>query len=189
MKHKSFVGYLLLKSLIFLLVFTVLHFAYDWLHQPWVAVFSGTDESFFQHAKMGFISYSLISLVEFFILRKRINSTTGFIFSRMLSAIISPWVMFLTWYILPAIIGKALPTGLEIGYALFMTLLLGSLLILLERDTEKIEYSAAGRIIIGLLYISSWFLLSFSRSNYPGQTFSGQVEKISKGIFDHKEYV
>lgn len=158
MKSRSFFVYLVVKSLIFLVLFVILHFAYDWLHQPWLAAFSGTDESFFQHAKMGFIAYSLLSLGEFLIFRKRIGNLSGFAFSRMVSAVISPWVMFLTWYLVPAVVGKPLPNSLEIVYAIAMTLLLGILLIIIERDVEKVHFSVAARVVILLLYASSWAL-------------------------------
>lgn len=158
MKSRSFFVYVIVKSLIFLALFVILHFAYSWLPQPWVAVFSGTDESFFQHAKMGFIAYSLLSLGEFLIFRKRIANFDGFVFSRMISAVISPWVMFLTWYLVPALAGKPLPVSLEIVYAIAMTLLLGIVLAIIERDVEKVRFSAIAKALILLLYISSWAL-------------------------------
>jgi hypothetical protein len=46
--------HIIIKIVIFWVLFLILHFSYDWVKRPIVAVFSGTNESFMQHAKIAF---------------------------------------------------------------------------------------------------------------------------------------
>ncbi len=47
--------------------FLILHFLYDWLPILPVALFSGVSEAVFQHAKIAFYVYLLVSLIEILI--------------------------------------------------------------------------------------------------------------------------
>jgi hypothetical protein len=151
--------WLLVKALAFLAVFVVLHFAYDWVPTPLVAVFSGTNESFVQHAKIGFWSYSLLSMGEYLVRRKHISRMGSLACSRLLSTIFLPWAMFLLWYSAPELIGRLPGRTADIVYSNVITVVLVLLLGVLEWDTERVVYSGAARAILIALYLLSAALL------------------------------
>jgi hypothetical protein len=60
------------KSLLYLIMFSILHFGYDLTHLIFLIPFCGVNESVFQHLKMAFWSYLFTNLIEYFIERKKI---------------------------------------------------------------------------------------------------------------------
>jgi hypothetical protein len=145
---------ILVKVLIFWGLFLILHFAYDWFQNPVVAVFSGINESFLQHAKIGFISYSAASLIEFFMYGKKTGQPREFFYSRVFTSMILPWVMFAVYYIAPAFYGRPMPTiPLEIIYANIVLLIIGVIQALFELDLQKIPFSRSNRIILLILWV------------------------------------
>ncbi len=75
----------LMKAGIFLVMFSLLHFLYDWLPVPLMAVFASTDESFLQHAKIGFWAYACVSAGELLVFNKRISNKSDAVFARLLA--------------------------------------------------------------------------------------------------------
>jgi hypothetical protein len=152
-KNNSVSRQIIVKVLIFWGLFLILHFAYDWMQNPIIAVFSGINESFLQHAKIGFISYSIASLIEFFVYGKKTEQPRAFFYSRVFTSMILPWVMFAVYYIAPAFYGRPMPTiPLEIIYANIVLLIIGVILALFELDLEKISFSRFNRIILLILW-------------------------------------
>ena len=74
----------------------------DWFPGTISRIFSGIDESVFQHLKLGFWAYALAS----------IGDKGAFAFSRALSVAIVPWLIFLFWYGVAAVFGLQCPTTL-----------------------------------------------------------------------------
>jgi len=62
---------ILLKGLIFLAFFSILHFSLDLSGWAWLKPFAGINESVFQHFKMAFWAYLLASLVEYPFFKKK----------------------------------------------------------------------------------------------------------------------
>ncbi len=144
---------IIVKVLIFWVLFLILHFAYGWFPNPVVAVFSGINESFLQHAKIGFISYSIASVIEYFLYGKASKSPGDFFFARVLTSLILPWIMFAVYYIAPAFYGKPMPTiPLEIIYANIVLLIIGVILAEFERDLKTTSFSAFNRVILPVLW-------------------------------------
>ena len=96
-----------IRSFIFLCLFEALHYSYDLVPSTFFQIFSGINESFFQHWKIGYYSYIILSIGEYLIFQKRIpdENKEKFIYSHLLSAIILPMIIFIIWYIAPAIYG------------------------------------------------------------------------------------
>ena len=61
------------KIIIFQVVFLILHYLYDWFPCQVTQIFSGTNESVFQHMKIGFYSYLVVAFIEFLLIRKNIQ--------------------------------------------------------------------------------------------------------------------
>jgi hypothetical protein len=163
---------LVVKTVGFLALFVLFHFSYDFFPGRGTAVFSATSEAFFQHQKIGFISYAVASVLEFAATRKRTAAREGFLFSRMLSCVFLPWMMFLIWYLAPAFYGRPMPTdGLEILYGVLMTLVVGVMSVLLEREVEGLRFSKPLRFVIIILFLSSMILFPWFTFRLPWADF------------------
>jgi len=156
-----------LKAFLFLVSFDIFHFGYEVTKLPILKIFCGTNESIFQHLKMGFWGYFLLAVIEYFLIRKSIKDKDKFIYSRLFSTIIIPWVIVLVWYLYPAIFGRAETLFIEIIWALLATYLSGLLVIQIEREIEKISFSKASRIVIIILFVISAFLFTIFTFKLP----------------------
>ncbi|MHA1198368.1 MAG: hypothetical protein ACTSQF_03355 [Candidatus Heimdallarchaeaceae archaeon] len=157
------IGYIALKSLIFTAVFAVLHYLYYLNNNPFFQAISGKDESVFQHLKMGAFGYLFLIGIDYLIIRKRIENKSSFVFSRLLSSLLVPWIIFVIWYLAPAIIGLPLSFGWELTWAMFVVFITGIIAAIIDRNTEKLEFNLSMKIvIIGLVVLSAFILIWFS---------------------------
>ena len=148
------IGYIALKVFIFLAWFSILHFLYTEISaNPFFQAIAGTDESVFQHLKIGFFAYLFTIGFDYLIVRKKIETKDSFVFSRLLSSILVPWIIFVIWYIVPAFVGQELPLGYELAWAFFVVILTGVMVSILDENTEKIKFNLAIKIVIGLLIV------------------------------------
>ncbi len=152
-----------LKALIFLALFSLLHFGYQVTRWPYLKPFCGLNESIFQHLKMAYWAYLLTSLIEFPIAKKRKINPLNFWIPRFLSAIFLPWIIFLIWYLGPALIGKLNPSYLELIWAVTVTYLSVLSVRIIEKHFENIQLSFCFNILVFLLLIISALLyIAFS---------------------------
>lgn len=147
-----------LKALIFLAVFSLLHFGYEATRWAYLKPFFGIDESIFQHLKMAYWAYLLASLIEFPVSKKRKIKSLNFWTPRFLSAIFIPWIIFLIWYLGPALIGKLKQFYLELIWAATVTYLSALAIRIIEKPLEDIRLSFCFKILVFLLTIISAFL-------------------------------
>lgn len=148
--------YIFLRSFIFLLIFILLHFIYDWFPNVIVGIFSGINEAVWQHMKIGFYSYLISILIECVVIRKKLPNRTSFFFSRIFTAILYPWVMFILFFITRVIYPSMLPEMFEIIIAISITFISGVFSGYLQLDLAKIQY---GKRIIVLIIIMVLFLV------------------------------
>lgn len=149
----------LLKVLGYLLIFVILHFLYNWFPSPLTAVFSGLDESFIQHAKVGFFAYSLVNIFEFILSRQKGKPALHFWEVRLLSTTLLPWWMFLLWFSYPTFGGRFPAVWIDILYANLVNGILAVGLVLFEKQLEKQEFSSLLRVWVVLFYLLSLALL------------------------------
>jgi len=167
-----------LKALIFLFVFLMLHFGYELTDWTFLTPFCGTNESVFQHLKMAFWSYLLLTvLIEYPFIRKKIekrkaNKTIivigNFWYSRLLSVIMLPWIMLIVWYLLPAVYGKAESLLVDLIWVIAVTYLSCFFVGYIEKETEKIEFRLSTKYIILFLVLTSGFLFVWFTYKLPG---------------------
>ena len=154
------------KGYIFKLVgfwagFLVLHYAYEFLPILPFKLFSGIDESFFQHAKVAFFGYLAVNLVEYLVRRRRpageggIENVESFAFSRLFSSIILPWFIFIAWFAAAAFYGRLPTVFLEILYSNIALLLAGTCVLVMENSMEGIAYSRGFKAVILVLFVLS----------------------------------
>ena len=122
------------KLLAFAGLFSLFHFAYDWAPSAVTAVFSGIDESVFQHAKIGWFAWLAASALEWGLVRPRRGARLDFVATRLWGAGFAVGLFTVVWYLAPAIAGP-LPNDLvEILWAFFALICGGAAAIALERQ-------------------------------------------------------
>lgn len=157
-----------LKALLFLLSFSFFHFGYEITGLPFLKPFCGINESVFQHLKMAFWGYGLLTIVEYFWLGKKIKERfKNFFYSRILSTILIPWTIVLTWYLLPAIYRKTESLILDLSWAVIVTYLSVLFVVQIESETEKVQFNIKTRIVILILFVISIFLFTLFTYKLP----------------------
>jgi hypothetical protein len=144
-----------IKTLLYWLIFLALYGAYKALPGLPLSLVAGINESNFQHYKAMFWCYLLVNAIEFLIYRKRLSDRSTYWYAALLATVSVPWLTFLLWYIVPAVYGKLPSTALEIIYANIITILTGSVTVVLQGGLEQIRYTRSLKIIIVTLVIVS----------------------------------
>lgn len=153
------------KLVAFWVAFLLLNFGYRFLPFFPFNLFMGVSEAIFEHAKIAFYSYLLVSGIEYAIYRKKITNKSNFVFSRLLVNIITPWLMMAIWYIAPAVYGKPMPSvPLEIIYANVSVFLLALCLVILERGVEEAHFAKEQKVVI--LALVAVLVLEFAIFTY-----------------------
>lgn len=140
-----------IKVFVIWVLYVGLHFTYKFIPCGLTQLFGCPVETIFHHMKMAFLSYSLVSIVEYVISKpKTIHS---FISSRMLSAILISYFSFIIWFIVPAIFG---PIEVAWGEILYSNVILaGSLMatIYLESFIEKVAFTKKITWVMCVLFL------------------------------------
>jgi hypothetical protein len=139
-------------------MFLILYFAYKYIPFAPLKIICAIAESNFQHYKAGFFSWIIISLFEYCLLGKKVGDIVPFFYSRTATAAIIPWIIFILWYLGPAIYGKMPSISLEIVYANIITLTAGIFGAVFEQGMAGINYSRELKIVIIVLCLSSVLL-------------------------------
>ncbi|MFN2305010.1 MAG: hypothetical protein ACK2TV_14865, partial [Anaerolineales bacterium] len=108
---------LILKIVIYQLLFLLLHYLYDWFPNNLTVIFSGVNESVYQHMKIAFFTYFLIAILEYLVIRKTIKDFEAYLFSRLFSASFLPLIMMVYFLVGPLTIGHTDNILLEIVFA------------------------------------------------------------------------
>ena len=146
------------KSLAFWGVFMILYFIYRYFPIFPFSLICGITESCFQHFKAGFFSYFIVNLIEYGVSRRKITDMDKFVYPRIAATIVLPWIIFLLWYIAPAVIGPWPNNVYEIVYANIITLLVGIFTVILEMGLETASYSKSFKFILIVLFFVSILL-------------------------------
>jgi hypothetical protein len=155
------------KTLAFYGVFMVLYFAYKYFPTSLLSLIAGVVESNFQHYKEGFFAYLIVSLIEFAWVRRRITNQEGFIYSRLTATVFLPWIIFLLWYVAPALIERWPNNTFEIIYANIITLLVGMFTVILENSFQHMPYPRSLKMILITLFLVSILLYTVFTFRLP----------------------
>lgn len=160
---------ILVKIILLQLLFLVLHFLYDWFPTNFVSMNSGTDESVYQHMKIGFFAYITLVLVEYLIIRKNIISNNKFIFSRLFTASFYPLAMMVIYLLGPMVFGQFHSILAEIIFANVALFLTSLSAFIIERQVElSLPLLGFKIVVIALFFLSLYRSSSFLLLNYPG---------------------
>ncbi len=155
-----------LKSLSVQIIFLVLHFSYDWFPNTLTRIFTGTSEAVFQAMKMGFYSYGLVSLIEYFLNRVKTNQPS-YGFARLTSTVFYPWPMFILFFAPAAYYGQYGSDLAEIISANIILFITSIVAVIFETEFEKIEFSVEYKVTIVILAMVFLSLLVIFSFRYP----------------------
>jgi hypothetical protein len=144
---------ILLKALYVQITFLVLHYAYDFFPNAVTQVFSGVSEAVFQHMKIAFYSFSLVSLIECLVKRKQGFAVENYGFACLGGTVIFPWVMFILFFTPPAFYGKYQTVWAEIVSANIILYLTSIGAILIQQEFEKVEFNKEFKIALVVLFV------------------------------------
>lgn len=152
MKYRDFT--IPIKMIAYQFIFLLLHYAYDWYPNNLTRIFSGINESIFQHMKVAFFSYILLILLEYLWIRKKIQPHTYF-FSRVFAITFIPWAVFVFFFMAAAYHGEIKNIPIEILYANLVLLLASYSTIIVERHIEKAKPGKAFKIVTSAMFLVS----------------------------------
>jgi len=157
-----------IKGWLFWVVFMLLYFVYKFFPCTPLMAICGICESCFQHFKAAYFSWIIISLLEFLYMRRSVQDRQVFLYSRMATATILPWFIFILWYLGVAIFGRLPSIALEILYANIITIIVGIFADIFEQGVSRITYPRELKTIILVLFFASLVLyLVFTFGNLP----------------------
>lgn len=156
--------YIYVRSLLFLAIFIGLHYMYDFFPNVIFQIFSGIDESVFQHMKDGFYSYIILSVIEFFVFKKKITDTTKFLFCRVFSLILYPWIIFLLFFFTRVVYPWQMYFVIEIISAQIVVYISILILGFIELDLMKLEFGKRLRVL--LLILLALLIIEFTAFSF-----------------------
>lgn len=145
--------YLYLRSLLFLAIFTGMHYAYKFFPNVVVLLFSPLNEAVFQHMKTGFYTYIILTVIEFFIFKKKITNNTQFLFSRVFSMVLYPFLIFLFFLFTRVVYPWQMHFVVEIISAQIVVYISVLFLGFLEVDIAKLEFGKRLRVLLLILIV------------------------------------
>ena len=147
--------YICLKGFLFLIIFSVFHFAYEIFPSSVLVPICAINESIWQHLKIAFFSYFVLNLVEFVFKRRSIQNKSSFIFSRLFTTTLIPWFVFILWYTMAAFYGRLEILLLEVIFASIVTLLSGTVCATIELDIEDKHFTRNFKAFILIIFVIS----------------------------------
>jgi len=145
--------YMYIRSLIFLGIFILMHYTYKFFPNVVIQIFSAIDESVFQHMKIGFYSYLILSVIEFLIFKKKIADTTKFLFSRVFSMVLYPYLIFLFFLFTRVVYPWQMHFVIEIISAQIVVYISVLFLGFLEVEIVKLEFGKRLRVLSLILLV------------------------------------
>jgi len=145
--------YTYIRSLIFLGIFILMHYTYKFFPNVVIQIFSAIDESVFQHMKIGFYSYLILSVIEFLIFKKKIADTTKFLFSRVFSMVLYPYLIFLFFLFTRVVYPWQMHFVIEIISAQIVVYISVLFLGFLEVEIVKLEFGKRLRVLSLILLV------------------------------------
>ncbi|OEF97500.1 DUF6512 family protein [Desulfuribacillus alkaliarsenatis] len=96
--------YIIIKSIVFLFLYTLFHFAHDYVRWPIFAI----SESIWEHLKIAYYVAILLAVGELFVVSVILDNTvsvTSLLFTRLIGALLVVPIIFLFFYFMYAAFG------------------------------------------------------------------------------------
>jgi hypothetical protein len=160
------------KLIVTWLLFLGLHFSYETFPNTLFKIIGEEGETSYFHMKMLFFAYIFVSIVEFFIERRKIVSSQNFVYSRLFVAIIFPWVTTNVFFLAQAVTGEMLEMPWEIIYANIITIFGIYFALRVEEALADVEYRPAFKYSILLIFLVTLFTYIVFSFNTPEHFFT-----------------
>lgn len=144
-----------IKAIVLHIIFILLHYLYDWFPNPLTTICSGINESVYQHMKIGFFAYILLTLVEYVMIYKAVQDRDRYFYARFFAATYLPLVMMVVYLIGPLVFGHFESVVAEIIFANAALLLTSLITVFIEKHVEKTKPGLAFRICVLFLFFIS----------------------------------
>lgn len=157
------------KVFLFWVIFLILYGAFKVFPVFPLSIISGINESNFQHYKATFFTLLILNGIEYLAYRKQITDLAAFWYIRLLVGTFAPWMVFLLWYLSPAIYGDKMPSiPLEIIYSNIMTVVAGFYAVTFEKHLGQSNFSPSLKFItVSLFCVSIVLYMVFTFSHLP----------------------
>ena len=130
-----------------------MHYAYKFLPNVIVLIFSPLNEAVFQHMKTGFYTYIILTVIEYFIFKKKITDTTKYLFSRAFSMMLYPWMLFLFFFFTRVVYPWQMHFVVEIISAQITVYISVLIVGFIEVDIMKLDFGKRLKAILLILIV------------------------------------
>jgi len=103
--------------------------------------------------KTGFYTYIILTVIEFFIFKKKITNNTQFLFSRVFSMVLYPFLIFLFFLFTRVVYPWQMHFVVEIISAQIVVYISVLFLGFLEVDIAKLEFGKRLRVLLLILIV------------------------------------
>jgi hypothetical protein len=156
--------------------FLLLHFSYETFPGPVFRLLAEDHEATFFHMKMLFVSYTVVSLVELLVRRRRVGSVPTFLSSRAILAVLYPWAAITLWFTAEAVGVKLPVVPWEIIYANIFTAAGISLALRMEEVLDQATFRPALHAMAALLFATAVLSYAAFSVNVPVHFFTTPPE-------------
>lgn len=143
------------KVLVFYVSFMLLHYLYDWFPSTLTMIFSGINESVYQHMKIAFFASFFTSIIEFLTIKKAIESRSRFFISRIFTTTYLPLLLMVIFLICALLFGKIETIVGEIVWATIALIATAIFSLEIEKHFEKSDPSKFLQVIVVFLFLLS----------------------------------
>ena len=145
--------YIYIRSLLLLAIFIGMHYLYKFFPIVIIQIFSGINESVFQHMKVGFYSYLILSVIEFLVFKKKITNKVKFLFSRVFSMVLYPYLIFMFFLFSRVVYPWQMLFVIEIISAQITVYISVLFLSFIEVEIMKFEFGKRLRVLLVILLV------------------------------------
>ena len=145
-------NYIFVRSGLYLVIFVILHYLFHWFPNVFISLFSGIDESVYQHMKIAFYTYIILTIIEFFLFRTKITDIKKFVYSHLFSVVLIPLITVVLFLTGAMVFGERSKI-VEIIYALTITYLSGLSVSIIEQEFKDIEFSKRFKVFLFIIII------------------------------------
>ena len=125
----------------------------------------------YPHMKMLFYAYLVVSIVDYFIQRRKGTLGSSFFYSRMLTLAAVPWMMIIIYYMFEAL-GIFFPRAIDLTWAILNTLLGIYFCIRLEEPFDNMPLRGAAKGMIVLAFVAAFITYVGFSFQVPDNFFS-----------------
>jgi hypothetical protein len=160
-----------IKFIVGIVLFAFFHQLYDIFPNTVTAVLAeGGEEAIFAHMKMLFYPYLILSIVDYFLYRRKGILTESFYYARLLILVAVPWMMISFFYV-PESVGINIGEPGILIFSIFASWIGVYTAIRLEEPLEATHYRLAVKTLLIMFFIAAIIIYTGFSFNPPLHDF------------------